>query len=121
MQSLLLILYLLLSVVASTKLISEQIEIYRELITSMDPKNPELNIQKLHFLMNLHDDDAKCSDACLQHIKQRFGNRSISWGSLREVVEDIYAGMVNDDPYEPQEVKLALTNDLDSMKVMYVR
>jgi hypothetical protein len=47
----------------------------------------------------------------------KFGDATMSWSRMEELVESIYEGMISEDPYEPQEIKLALADDSDAMKV----
>ena len=79
----------------------------------------------LKFVMELHDDDAKCDDEHCEAQLAKFlgstgsssgstgsspGENSITWDRFRALLEKIYpAGAISTDPYEPQEIHLSLT------------
>lgn len=66
----------------------------------------------LKFVMELHDDDAKC-DSLHEAQLSKFigaGKKTISWDRFRALLEKIYPGAISTDPYEPQEIHLSLTN-----------
>lgn len=73
-------------------------------------------------LLKLHDGDTECHGPCARHVKEWLGGdkEGMGWGYLEKLVEKIYGGMISTDPYDPQEVHLALTGSLSEMKVMWV-
>ena len=53
-----------------------------------------------------------------KNLRERIGDGAVTFDALEKLVETIYAGMISGDPYEPQEIKLALTDDPAAMKAI---
>lgn len=82
-----------------------------------------LNVEYIALLSVLQfvllDSDSVCSEACRKYVKQWFGRDEIDWSVFHDLVDKIYGNQISDDPYQPQEIHLALTVDPNSMKVMW--
>ena len=52
----------------ATQFISDQISSYKKIVNHFKPNLIGLDRETLQFLFNLHDDDAHCSDECVQVI-----------------------------------------------------
>jgi hypothetical protein len=64
---LLVIILLFAAVVTSTRLISEQIDVYKRIVQEFHgDETKELDVEGLQMLLELHDDDAVCSELCIQ-------------------------------------------------------
>ena len=74
------------------------------------------------FLFDLHDDDGHCGDLCLGYITDKLfkGHAFMNWDKFAKIITDIYGDEISDDPFQPQELHLALTNSTSSMNVMFV-
>ena len=72
-------------------------------------------------IITLHDDDAECSAGCRQYLQQQgTDSPEPSWDRLRSFIYGLYGDMIKTDPYAPQEIKLALTDEISEMKVMWL-
>lgn len=68
--------------------------------------------------MKLHDDEAICVDSCDRYLDNLLGD-GMEWSLFSNLVDAIYGDMISDDPYQPQEVHLAITDNVDEMKVIW--
>lgn len=107
------VLFQLLLTFIESSIISEQLEAYKKLLRS-----DKLTPQGLQTLYRIHDNDSICLGPCYKHIENYLGKDGLDWDKLKEVLEETYAN-ISYDPYEPQEIHLALTDSLSEMKVMW--
>lgn len=106
--------------VTASRLVHEQIEVFRRIIQE-GFGHQELTLDSLVQLMQLMDGNPKYNKAALEHIVKQFGGlENFSFKRLEEIVDKIYGDQISDDPYQPQEVHLALTGNVEEMKVMWV-
>lgn len=100
---------------ATSRLISEQVQAYRKLIGT-----DRLTAEGFRKIFKYHDDDSVCTHACGRHLEKLINDRAgMEWTRLEELIESIYGDATSDDPFQPQEVHLALTGALGEMKVMW--
>jgi hypothetical protein len=100
---------------ASGKLISEQLTAYRKLLGT-----DTLTADGLLTLLKLHDGDTTCVDSCERYLREFIGSpEGMSWDRLEEVIKTIYGDSISNDPYQPQEIHLALTSSPTEMKVIW--
>jgi len=115
------ILVAFLSCVYSTSLISDQLSVYRNILSAVNPAwSEKVTVEGLKTLLAMHDDDAQCGDLCEEYLKERMGGNEVSWGVFETIVTTLYGDMISADPYEPTEIKLALGETSDIMKVMFI-
>lgn len=108
--------FLLLISVFSNKHVVEQIEIYKALLGGSDT----LTLDGFRTLIGLHDDWV-CNDSCEVYMKTYLGVNGLPWDTIIDgIVEKLYGDNISYDPYQPQEVHLALTGSEYEMKVMWV-
>jgi len=104
--------------VVSTKFVVEQVATYKQLLGS-----ERLTYDGFKELISLHD-DWQCVGPCDVYATELFGavgGEGVDWNTVTDfIVDKIYGDAVSYDPYEPQEVHLALTGDIAEMKVMWV-
>jgi hypothetical protein len=120
MKSVLLVLVCILGLVQrafSSKLVGEIVEFFETILQHHDKQLFDLEACKI--MMKYFDDDAYCGNECEEYVKSVIGE-GIPFTKLHELVDKIYGDEISDDPYQPQEVHLALTSDITSMKVMFV-
>lgn len=108
------------ALVASSTILNEQLDIYRKVLNNVGHKEDDLTIDGFKTLLKLLDDDSMCDEKCEDYIRNWFGGDKIGWTPFNQLVDAIYGDQISDDPFQPQEVHLALTNDKTSMKVMWV-
>ena len=95
--------------------------ITRDIIRTYQSILPDGEIGHYEQIINLHDDDAKCSDRCRNYLQQQgLYDVEPSWERLEEFIDSLYGDMISTDPYAPQEIKLALTGVSSEMKVMWL-
>jgi len=97
-----------------SRLVSQQVETYRRILGT-----EKVSIDGLKYLAKLHDDDAKCNAACEQYLRNLLGGDELEWSLFSNLVESIYGDEISDDPYQPQEIHLALTDNISEMKVIW--
>jgi len=56
----------------------------------------------------------------MEFISKELGAKSMPFGIFEELITKIYGDLISEDPYQPQEVHLALGNELSTMKVQWV-
>jgi hypothetical protein len=127
------------SVVRGVDIIREQVDTYRKIMSARG--FDQFNASTLIEIYKLHDGDADCGIVCQRHVAsylQTFIDtgklaydeptvhtppthkvQSSDWEVFYRLITTIYAGMISMDPYTPQEIHLALTNQPSVMKVMF--
>ena len=81
-----------------------------------------INVNSLAKLMNLFDGNPKYNEQGAKHLFSKLGmdeNQTVTFDFFHEIVNKIYGDHISDDPYQPQEIHLALTNNPSEMKVMW--
>jgi hypothetical protein len=79
--------------------------------------------QSLVKLFNIFDGNPKYNEKGVEYLLQSLNigeNQTITFEFFREVAYKIYGDMISDDPYQPQEIHLSLTNSSSEMKVIWV-
>jgi hypothetical protein len=74
-------------------------------------------------LFNIFDGNPKYNEKGVDHLLQSMNiaeNQTITFEFFRQVAYKIYGDMISDDPYQPQEIHLSLTNSSSEMKVIWV-
>eukprot|EP00602_Paraphysomonas_sp_CaronLab_P010383 CAMPEP_0185024586 /NCGR_PEP_ID=MMETSP1103-20130426/7716_1 /TAXON_ID=36769 /ORGANISM="Paraphysomonas bandaiensis, Strain Caron Lab Isolate" /LENGTH=561 /DNA_ID=CAMNT_0027557601 /DNA_START=46 /DNA_END=1728 /DNA_ORIENTATION=+ len=100
---------------ATSRLIREQVEAYKS-IAGTD----KLTFDSLMKLLKLHDSDTVCEGPCVRYMSEIVnGNNGLEWTYLERLLDTLYGDMISDDPYQPQEVHISLTDSLTEMKVMW--
>ncbi len=56
----------------------------------------------------------------MKQISEKMGAEELSFEAFEKVLDKIYGDQISDDPYQPQEIHIALGNDIASMKVMWL-
>lgn len=82
-----------------------------------------LNKKTLSKLLNLFDGNPKYNEKGVEYLLEKLGigaDQSITFEFFHEVVAKIYGDMISDDPFQPQEIHLALTANPSEMKVMWI-
>lgn len=105
------------SSVTASRLVSEQIGVYRTILESIG--KTEVDAEGILYLMSLFDGSPKYNKAAIDYISKKLGAEKLSWTMFEKVVDAIYGDQVSDDPFQPQEIHLALGNDITTMKVMW--
>ena len=81
------------------------------------------NQRSLTKLWNLFDGNPKYNEAGVKYVMEKLQlteeNQEITFEFFHEIVNRIYGDVISDDPYQPQEIHLALTNTSSEMKVMW--
>lgn len=96
-------------------IISEQFDAYKKILNT-DRLTPD----GMLTLLQLHDSDTRCHGPCEAYIENYVGGKEgIDWDGLSGLIEKIYGDAISTDPYDPQEVHLALTDSQTEMKVMW--
>jgi len=70
-------------------------------------------------IMSLHDNDSKCGPMCKKAILKKLGGGK-GYDFFEKLLTEIYGDAISLDPFQPQEVHLAITPSPDAMKVMWV-
>ena len=96
------------------RLIKEQVAAYQKLVGT-----EQLTSDGLLKLLTLHDDDTVCVNACSRYVNDMLGVNGMEWDRLEELITTIYGNQISLDPYDPQEVHLALRDSPEEMKVMW--
>ena len=100
---------------ASSRLVSEQVAAYRKLLGT-----DRLTADGFRKIFKYHDGDSVCAHACSRYLEKLIDDRDgMEWSRLEELINDIYGDAISEDPFQPQEVHLALTGSLSEMKVMW--
>ena len=70
--------------------------------------------------MQAFDRDTVCSEACEAYLTSLMPDPS-GWDypAFHKFIYSIYGDYISDDPFQPQEVHLSLTDQISSMKVMW--
>lgn len=102
------------SVSAASGLLKEQVAAYKKLSGS-----DVLTTEALLKLLILHDDDTVCVGACQRHVEQFVGPKGMEFSRLENILDTIYGDQISEDPWDSQEVHLALGESLSEMKVMW--
>ena len=104
----------------ASKLSSSILETYRRVLVDAGVMNEDAvnpTASDLAALMSIIDDDAQCGRWCRKYLEKLLDEHD---GIFDRIVDDIYGDMISDDPYEPQEIHLALTGDFSEMRAMWV-
>jgi hypothetical protein len=103
-------------------LLSFEEETHSALGKHFDRHHHDLHVTKdsLLRLLNLHDDDAKCGSACQTILIKYVSEKGLPFGNLEKIIRDIYGDSISEDPFQPQEVHIALHTDSNAMNVMWV-
>ena len=111
---------LIMKTACATQLIKDQVSVYRTILESLG--KTELDAEGIVELMALFDGSPKYNNAAAQFISKKImgGEHSLSFDGLEGLLEKIYGDQISDDPFEPQEIHLALGQDQSTMKVMWV-
>ena len=100
---------------SSSRLVSEQVQAYRKLIGT-----ERLTAEGFRKIFKYHDDDSVCAHACGRHLEKLINDHAgMEWTRLEELIDSIYGDAISNDPFQPQEVHLALTGSLGEMKVIW--
>ncbi len=86
-------------------------------------KDPVIDAHSLKFLMDIQDgQDSICDDACVWFIREKYlkGQSFMNWEWFADTITKIYGDAITNDPFQPQELHLALTGDSSKMNIMYV-
>lgn len=70
-------------------------------------------------IMSLHDSDSKCGPMCKEFILGKLGDGR-GYDFFEKMLTEIYGDAISLDPFQPQELHLALTPSPNAMKVMWV-
>lgn len=97
---------------------------YQEIVKkAFDPtgKGEVLTRDSFAKLLNLMDGNPKYNHAAVDYLFEKYNlGLEIPFTRLHEIVDNIYGDMISDDPYQPQEIHIAMTNKTTEMKVMWV-
>jgi hypothetical protein len=102
-------------------LISELTKFYQTIV-EQGFQEKTINKNSLSKLMNLFDGNPKYNEQGVKHLMSKLGmeeDATITFEFFHKVVAKIYGDMISDDPYQPQEIHLALTSKPSEMKVMW--
>ncbi len=80
----------------------------------------KIDVEGIVFLMSLFDGNPKYNSATVNLISEKLGANELSWDGFETLLDKIYGDQISDDPYQPQEIHIALGNDISSMKVMWM-
>jgi acid phosphatase type 7 len=137
----LLVILLVVGICASESFLSTHLDVMKKLLHARHgEENGTSILDKLHkiehkiedlvidakaikFLFDLHDEDQHCNELCEGYIAKKFfksGHSFMNWKAFEDIITKIYGDAITDDPYEPQELHLALTNSIDTMNIMFV-
>lgn len=110
-------LFVLINLVISSKLVKEIVDFFETILQHHDKEIFDLEAYKI--IMHYFEDDTFCGKECEKYVKSVVGE-GIPFTELHKLVDKLYGDEISDDPYQPQEVHLALTANITSMKVMFV-
>lgn len=101
------------------RLLKEQVEFYKTILQKGFGRE---NVDAVGLLQLLHtmEGHPKYNRAGLQYITEKLGQKELSWDMFEKLVDQIYGDQISDDPYQPQEIHISLTNEVSSMKAMWV-
>ena len=122
-------------VAAGTSFLDQHIYVLQRMHAAYTKDSDKVDVGFLRFVIELHDDDARCEARCVEQLNKfllsplkhekgpaavaqvdaESGLISISFSRFRALLEQIYAGEVSSDPYQPQEIHLALTSASSSV------
>lgn len=98
-----------------SRLIQQQVEAYKRLLNTK-----RLTADGFRKIFELHDSDSICVNACGRYLDELVSSpEGMEWTRLEELLDEIYGDAISNDPYDPQEVHIALTGTLSEMKVMW--
>lgn len=100
----------------SSRIIKEQINSYKNLI-----QTEKLSFNNFIKIQKFHDNDSICNGPCERYIYNNIFNfkKEIEWNRLEEIVKELYGDSITNDPYQPQQIHLSITNNLNEMKVIW--
>lgn len=104
--------------VSGSYLAREHVSYYRTILAGMGHRS--LDKEGIVALMSLFDGNPKYNLAAVEHAAQSLEFPEPSWDALERLIDKIYGDQISDDPYEPQEIHLAITGLTSSMKAMWV-
>lgn len=105
--------HVFIAVVSGSSLVHNQILNYRRVLNANT-----LTVDGFKTLATLHDEHFTCVDACDTYLHNLIGD-GLEWSLFENLVDKIYGDMISDDPYQPQEIHLAVTPYPSTMKVMW--
>ena len=114
--------------------LDDYLDTYREILIAFEEENHSargeefdrskhelvVKLDSLKKLLNLHDDDAKCGTGCQIALIRYITKKGLPFGHFEKIIRNIYGDEISEDPYQPQEVHLALHKESTSMNVMWV-
>jgi hypothetical protein len=103
---------------SASKLISEQVGVFKTILENIG--KTKVDVEGIVYLMSLFDGNPKYNTASFNLITEKLGASELSFEAFESVLDKIYGDQISDDPYQPQEIHLALGNDISSMKVMWL-
>mmetsp|Transcript_23680 Transcript_23680/g.32518 ORF Transcript_23680/g.32518 Transcript_23680/m.32518 type:complete len:574 (+) Transcript_23680:35-1756(+) len=130
----LLLLLSILGVSFCSKLVKEQLSVYKKIIEAYryngearDEVTPEDIVSLIGLVEgngseNIDNsiDQSIFHDLIISDVRNLLGGKeSLSWGVFEKIVDTLYGNQISDDPYMPQEVHISLTGDSTTMKVMW--
>lgn len=109
----------LLAVAYSSRLVDEQLKFYETILRDGFGKD-NMDADGLVKLLQLKDGHPKYNHAALEYITSKWGSTEVTFEYFHKLINLIYGDEISDDPFEPQELHLAYTNDPTSMKIIWV-
>lgn len=105
---------------SASRLVDERVNFYERILREVYGKD-KLDVDGLVQLLQLTQGHPKYNHAAVEYIVDKWGGaKEISFEYLHKLVNLIYGDQISDDPFQPQELHLAYTNDPSSMKIMWV-
>jgi hypothetical protein len=94
-------------------------------VANLPAKLPEdfvVTANDVKLLLELHDGDSHCGYPCVSYITEKLmdGKSFMQWSFFQEMITKIYGNQITSDPFQPQELHIALTSDFSAMNVMFV-
>eukprot|EP01031_Cornospumella_fuschlensis_P039048 gene39048-47509_t len=105
--------------VLSSRLVHEQVQTFVRILKDGFGRT-SVDVEGIVQLMHLMDGNPKYNKAALQFIADKLGQRSVSFDVFEKIIEAIYGDQISEDPFQPQEVHIALGNDISTIKVQWV-
>jgi acid phosphatase type 7 len=106
--------------VDGSKLVHDQIEVYRRIIQEGFGEEM-VSASSLMRLMQLTEGNPKYNQEAMKQAISILGTDTpVPFARLHEIADKIYGDQISDDPFQPQEVHLAITSDISEMKAMWV-
>lgn len=112
------IILLLVTLVQSSRLVNEYMNFLQKILQTTY-KTDELNAESLTYLLQLIEGHPKYNMAATKFILDKVGQESFTFRIFEKLVDKIYGDLISDDPFQPQEVHIALTNNTSIMNAMW--